>query len=155
VGLINLRIGESVYRIGSLVCYEDVFPNLARESARGGADLFFVATNNAWYGEEGGAEQHAAHSVLRAVENRRPVMRAGNGGWSGWIDSYGTVRDLLLNADGTVYFRGGGAYTIFQFEEWSRQQSYYTRHGDWFVACSGWLAVMSLLLRFYRPKYHS
>ena len=155
VGLMNLTVGGSVYRIGSLICYEDVFSKLARESARGGADLFFVATNNAWYGEEGGAEQHAAHSVLRAVENRRPVMRAGNGGWSGWIDSYGTVRDLLVDAEGTVYFRGGGAYTIFQFREWSRQQSYYTRHGDWFVALSGGLAVLSLLLRLYRPKHRS
>ena len=155
VSLINLTVGGSVYRIGSLICYEDVFSNLARESARGGADLFFVATNNAWYGEEGGAEQHAAHSVLRAVENRRPVMRAGNGGWSGWIDSYGTVRDLLLDAEGTIYFRGGGAYTIVQFEEWSRQQSYYTRHGDWFVALSGGLALMSLLFCLYQPKLRS
>ena len=155
VSLINLTVGGSVYRIGSLICYEDVFSNLARESARGGADLFFVATNNAWYGEEGGAEQHAAHSVLRAVENRRPVMRAGNGGWSGWIDSYGTVRDLLVDAEGTIYFRGGGAYTIVQFEEWSRQQSYYTRHGDWFVALSGGLAAISLLLGQYRPKHCS
>ena len=155
VGLMNLTVGGSVYRIGSLICYEDVFSNLARESARGGADLFFVATNNAWYGEEGGAEQHAAHSVLRAVENRRPVMRAGNGGWSGWIDSYGTVRDLLLDAEGTIYFRGGGGYTILQFEEWSRQQSYYTRHGDWFVALSGGLALMSLLFCLYQPKLRS
>ena len=152
VGLMNLTVGGSVYRIGSLICYEDVFSNLARESARSGADLFFVATNNAWYGEEGGAEQHAAHSVLRAVENRRPVMRAGNGGWSGWIDSYGTVRDLLVDAEGTIYFRGGGAYTIEQFEEWSRQQSYYTRHGDWFVALSGGLALMSLLFGLHQLK---
>lgn len=148
VGLIDLTVSESTYQIGSLVCYEDAFPKLARESARAGADLFFVATNNAWYGEEGGAEQHAAHSVLRAVENRRPVMRAGNGGWSGWIDSYGTVRDVLVDAEGSVYFRGGGAYTVFQFEEWARQQSYYTRHGDWFVALSGGLAAWALLLCF-------
>ena len=153
VCLMNLSVGGSVYRIGSLICYEDVFSNLARESARGGADLFFVATNNAWYGEEGGAEQHAAHSVLRAVENRRPVMRAGNGGWSGWIDSYGTIRDLLVDAEGSIYFRGGGTYTIVQFEEWSRQQSYYTRYGDWFVALSGGLAGISLLLGLHRPKH--
>ncbi len=155
VDLMNLTVGGSVYRIGSLICYEDVFSDLARESARGGADLFFVATNNAWYGEEGGAEQHAAHSVLRAVENRRPVMRAGNGGWSGWIDSYGTVRDILTDAQGTIYFRGGGAFTIVQFEEWSGQQSYYTRHGDWFVVLSGGLAVISLLLGLYLPKHCS
>ncbi|MGZ0656476.1 apolipoprotein N-acyltransferase [Coraliomargarita sp. W4R72] len=149
-GLIDLTLNESTYRVGSLVCYEDVFPGLARSSARAGADVFFVATNNAWYGEEGGAVQHAAHSVLRAVENRRPVMRAGNGGWSGWIDSYGTVREVLLDERGSVYFRGGGSYSVFQFEEWTRQQSYYTRHGDWFVSLSGALAVMALLLNFRR-----
>ena len=92
---------------------------------------------------------------MRAVENRRPVMRAGNGGWSGWIDSYGIVRDLLVDAEGTIYFRGGGAYTIVQFEEWSRQQSYYTRHGDWFVVLSGGLALISLLFCLYQPKLRS
>ena len=152
VGLIDLRLGEATYRVGSLICYEDAFPRLARESARAGADVFFVATNNAWYGEEGAAEQHAAHSVLRAVENRRPVMRVGNGGWSGWIDSYGTVRNVLVDAEGSIYFRGGGAYGVFQFEEWSRQQSYYTRHGDWFVGLSGGFAAMALVLGLRRRQ---
>jgi len=169
VSLIDLQIGEKTYQVGSLVCYEDAFPRLARESARAGADVFFVATNNAWYGEEGGAVQHAAHSVLRAVENRRPVMRAGNGGWSGFIDAYGGFVDepryhikdgrrelipytVLVDEEGSVYFRGGGSYSVFQFEEWSHQQSYYTRHGDWFVAVSGALAVFALLLGFYLPK---
>jgi apolipoprotein N-acyltransferase len=145
-GLIDLTLNDTTYRVGSLVCYEDVFPRLARASAQAGADLFFVATNNAWYGEEGGAVQHAAHSVLRAVENRRPVMRVGNGGWSGWIDSYGSVRDVLLDEEGSIYFRGGGSYRVSQFEEWTRRQSYYTRHGDWFVAVSAGLFVCALLI---------
>ncbi|MGJ8640144.1 MAG: apolipoprotein N-acyltransferase [Opitutaceae bacterium] len=145
--LIDLPIGEKVFSVGSLVCYEDIFPSLARDSARAGAEVFFVATNNAWYGEEGGAPQHAAHSVLRAVENRRPVMRAGNAGWSGWIDAYGTVREVLTDADGSIYFRGGGAYDVFQFQEWRTQQSFYTRHGDWFVWVSGALLVLGILIR--------
>lgn len=146
--LIDLRVdsGAASYRIGSLVCYEDVFPHLARESARAGADIFFVATNNAWYGEEGGAEQHAAHSVLRAVENRRPVMRAGNGGWSGWIDSQGSVREVLRDAEGSIYFRGGGTLDLFRFASWARQQSFYTRHGDWFVGLSGALALIGIVV---------
>ena len=145
-GLLEITVAEQAILVGSLVCYEDVFPRLARESARAGAQVFFVATNNAWYGEEGGAPQHAAHSVLRAVENRRPIMRCGNGGWSGWIDCYGTVRDVLRDEHGSVYFRGGGSYTVLQFEEWQGRQSFYTRHGDWFVvACAG-LALISLLL---------
>ena len=145
-GLMEVTIGEETVKIGSLVCYEDVFPRLARESARAGAQVFFVATNNAWYGEEGGAPQHAAHSVLRAVENRRPVMRCGNGGWSGWIDCYGTVRDVLYDEHGSVYFRGGGSYTVLHFKEWMRQQSFYTRHGDWFVALCGGLALVAIAL---------
>lgn len=145
-GLIELTIGDDRVKVGSLVCYEDVFPSLARDSARAGAQVFFVATNNAWYGEEGGAPQHAAHSVLRAVENRRPVMRCGNGGWSGWIDCYGSVRDVLHDEHGSVYFRGGGSYTVLHFEQWMRQQSFYTRHGDWFVVLSGVLCLVALVL---------
>jgi len=144
--LIELELNERSLKIGSLVCYEDIFPALARASARAGAQVFFVATNNAWYGEEGGAEQHAAHSVLRAVENRRPVMRCGNGGWSGWIDAYGTVREVLLDEHGSIYFRGGGSYTISHFKEWTRQQSFYTRHGDWFVGLCGGLVLVSIPL---------
>lgn len=150
--LIDFELGEESYRIGSLVCYEDVFPALARESARAGAQVFFVATNNAWYGEEGGAEQHAAHSVLRAVENRRPVMRCGNGGWSGWIDAYGTVREVLYDENGSIYFTGGGTYTVSHFEEWMRQQSFYTRHGDWFVLLCGGFVLMATGLCFWLRK---
>jgi len=145
--LIELKLAERSVQIGSLVCYEDAFPALARASTREGAEVLFVATNNAWYGEEGGAAQHAAHSVLRAVENRRPVMRAGNGGWSGWIDAYGTIRDVLVDAEGSVYFRGGGSYEVFQFKNWQRQQSFYTRHGDWFVVLCAALAALTLFVR--------
>ena len=143
--VLPLQIGERRIACGPLVCYEDVFPALGRESVRAGAEVLFVATNNAWYGEEGGASQHAAHSVLRAVENRRPVMRCGNGGWSGWVDAYGTVREVLCDDRGSVYFRGGGNLTVKQDRRWLRRQSYYTRHGDWFIGLSGGLVAASLL----------
>lgn len=145
-GLIELRLEERSLMVGPLVCYEDVFPRLARESVRAGAELLFVATNNAWFGEEGGASQHAAHSVLRAVENRRPVMRAGNAGWSGWIDAYGTVREVLTDMDNSIYFRGGGSYTVSQYDDWLKQRSFYTRHGDWFVALSALLALIGAVM---------
>ena len=150
--LIDLKVKEQTLKIGSLVCYEDIYPALARASARAGAQVFFVATNNAWYGEEGGAEQHAAHSVLRAVENRRPVIRCGNGGWSGWIDAYGTVREVLYDEHGSIYFRGGGSYTVSHFDEWMRQQSFYTRHGDWFVGLCGGFVLLTSAVSFWRIK---
>ncbi len=151
-GLLSLEAGGREWSVGPLVCYEDIFPSLARDSVRVGAELIFVATNNAWYGEEGCAEQHAAHSVLRAVENRRPVLRCGNGGWSGWIDAYGTIREVLRDEQGSTYFRGGGNFTVFQYEEWLRKKSYYTRHGDWFVVVCGGLAVAGVMFFWIRRR---
>ncbi|WP_269523950.1 apolipoprotein N-acyltransferase [Coraliomargarita parva] len=142
--LLTLHVRGHAIKVGPLVCYEDVFPRLARASVQAGAEVLFVTTNNAWYGEEGGAYQHAAHSVLRAVENRRPVMRCGNGGWSGSIDAMGAVHSVLLNENGSVYFRGGGSFGVIQFGRWERQQSFYTRHGDWFVWVSAGFALVAV-----------
>ena len=119
--------------IGVLICYEDIFPNLARESTRAGAEVLTVLTNNAWFGEGGAAYQHAANSVLRAVENRRPVIRCGNGGWSGWIDEYGNVRGVLTDERDSVYFRGARTLDVTRDLRWAGKLSYYTEHGDWFL----------------------
>jgi apolipoprotein N-acyltransferase len=125
--------GGPTYRLGSLLCYEDIFPALARSEAREGVDFFFVATNNAWYGEEAGAYQHAVHSILRAVENRRPVLRCGNGGWSGMIDEYGVVRSVCTRPGKGVYFEGEDVVPLLRDPLWKDRLTFYTRHGDWFA----------------------
>ncbi len=146
--LLPLEIANGrTLEVGVLICYEDIFPQLARSSAQAGADIFFVATNNAWYGEEGGAYQHAAHAALRAVETRRPVVRVGNGGWSGWFDSFGAVREVMLDEHGSIYFRGGGTAEVFQYTYWDGRQSFYVRYGNWFVGLS---ALFALALVRYR-----
>jgi len=131
---------------GPLICYEDVYPQLARASALAGSDVLVVLTNNGWFGEGGAAYQHAANSVLRAVETRRPVLRCGNGGWSGWIDEFGTVRSVLVNEAGTIYFRGTQTVKVTRDARWVEHNSYYTEHGDWFVAVSAALALMGCAL---------
>jgi apolipoprotein N-acyltransferase len=151
-GLLPLELENHTWQVGSLICYEDSFPHLARASAQAGAQLFFVATNNAWYGEEGGAYQHAAHSVLRAVETRRPVMRAGNAGWSGWIDSYGRIQEVLEDHRGSVYFKGVGQITVYQFDEWLHRTSAYTQWGDWIIAVAAVYAVPCWLHRWRRQR---
>ena len=145
---------------GPLICFEDIFPSLASADARDGADFLFVATNDAWYGEGGAAYQHAAHSVLRAVETRRPVLRCGNNGWSGWIDEFGAIRGVLTRdadgtihtkpgiADATVYFRGHAVINVSRDARWIGRQSFYVEHGDWFVAvCAALVALGWLFLR--------
>jgi apolipoprotein N-acyltransferase len=129
--IITARSG--VLSVGALICYEDIFPQLARDSVFMGADFFVVLTNNGWFGEGGAAYQHAAHSVLRAVETRRPVIRCSNGGWSGWIDEFGKIRATMTNKEGSIYFRGAADYAIARDSRWIERASFYSRHGDWFV----------------------
>ncbi|MGC4074829.1 MAG: apolipoprotein N-acyltransferase [Nibricoccus sp.] len=145
--LITAKSG--VFVASPLICYEDIFPKLARESVLSGGEVFVVLTNNGWFGEGGAAYQHAAHSVLRAVETRRPVIRCGNGGWSGWIDEFGKIRNEMTNKAGTVYFRGTSTYEITRDSRWIERPSFYTRFGDWFVG----LSLVLVLLGFGSVAY--
>lgn len=155
--IIPLKIEDKEILVGGLVCYEDVFPYLAWQSMRAShaPDLFFVATNNAWYGEESGAYQHAAHAVLRAVENRRPLVRCGNGGWSGWIDEWGKIRQVFSDDRNNVYVRGVTGFDIVVSDAWRGKFSFYTRFGHWYGALSGiftgvWFAA--LFIGFLRRR---
>jgi apolipoprotein N-acyltransferase len=149
-------VGSQQVPVGVLVCYEDIFPSLARDSVQSGAEVLAVLTNNAWYGEGAAAYQHAAHSVLRAIENRRPVIRCGNGGWSGWIDEFGNIRVTVRNDADSVYFRGAQTVTVSRDARWHQRLSFYTQHGDWFVAVCVALGIgvyyLVLTLRPPRPR---
>jgi apolipoprotein N-acyltransferase len=132
--------GEPV-AFGPLICYEDIFPELARLSVLSGAGVLVVLTNNGWFGTGGAAEQHAAHSVLRAVETRRPVLRCGNAGWSGWIDEFGVVRSVLSDPERGIYFRGSRSIDLTRDARWIDRTSFYVEHGNWFVALAAFLAL--------------
>lgn len=147
-----IPVGPTHVSVGTLICYEDIFPALARESVRSGAEVLAVLTNNGWFGEGGAAYQHATHSVLRAVETRRPVIRCGNGGWSGWIDEFGNTRATLTNEEGSVYFRGAQTLNVTRDLRWRGRQSFYTEHGDWFlVVCAGLAVIAYYLVVTLRP----
>ncbi len=75
--------------INSLVCFESVFPSFVADFTQKGSELITVVTNDSWYGNSSGPYQHKEIGVLRAVENRRTVLRAANGGISTIIDPLG------------------------------------------------------------------
>lgn len=144
---LTISVRRTSVTFGPLICYEDIFPRLARASALGGSEVLTVVTNDAWYGEGGAAYQHAAHSVLRAVETRRPLLRCGNGGWSGWIDEFGNVRFVAKDEQENIYFRGAQAATITRDARWIGRQSFYTQHGDWFIlVCVAVMGFGAMLL---------
>jgi apolipoprotein N-acyltransferase len=133
------------FAMGALVCYEDVFPELAREHALAGADLLLVITNDAWYGREAGAHQHAAHSVLLAAATGLPVVRCGNAGWSGTIDPLGRAHALTEN--GSIYFRGSQLAAPISIPRIRHAPTFWVRHGDWAVGLGGLLFALAYVWR--------
>jgi len=107
-------------RLGVLICFESIFPDLARRQTGAGAGLLVNLTNDAWYGRSSAPWQHLSMAVFRAVENRRSLARAANTGVSGFIDPLGRLHRLsplfeeytgcqalpLLRTE-TIFGRGG------------------------------------------------
>jgi len=111
-------------KLGIQICYEIIFPQLAREQVRNGAGLLITITNDAWYGKTAGPYQHFSLAVLRAVENRRVLARAANTGISGFIDPVGRMLDLTpLMEEATVVREVPLLDTL----------TFYTRFGDVFA----------------------
>lgn len=77
--------------IGIAICFESIFPDLARRYRRAGATVLVNLTNDVWMGPTAGPAQHAAHLRLRAVETRMGVVQASNSGVSQVVDPLGRV----------------------------------------------------------------
>jgi len=77
--------------VGGLVCYESVDPAFVSAFVQKGAELITVVTNDSWYGKSSGPYQHKDFAILRAVENRRSVVRCANGGVSCIINAKGEI----------------------------------------------------------------
>ena len=109
------------HKTGVLVCFEILFPAISRQFVINGADILTTITNDAWFGRTSAPAQHFSLAVLRAVENRRSVVRAANTGISGFIDPLGQVSGATQLFTDAVDVRSLPALTFFTF---------YTRHGD-------------------------
>jgi apolipoprotein N-acyltransferase len=113
-------------KIGVLICFESIFPELAREISVNGANLLANITNDAWFGKSSAPWQHMSMAVFRAVENRRSLVRAANTGISTIIDPLGRVagvsplfesfyqvKEVALLQDKTIFTRFGHYFGLF------------------------------------------
>jgi apolipoprotein N-acyltransferase len=123
--------------IGPLVCYESIFPYLARAQVANGARLLVNITNDAWFGKTGAAYQHLSMAVLRAVENHVCLARAANTGISAFIDGAGR---LLWTSEINV----PEAHALDL--AWLPGGSLYTRIGDIFAWACVIIAGLALIL---------
>ncbi len=133
-------------KTSTLICFEDMFPELAREYVEDDTDFLVNLTNDGWFGDSAEQWQHMAGGVFRAVENGVPLVRCCNNGVTCWVDATGRVRDILKDQNDSVY--GIGAMTI-EVPLQKHVPTFYNRHGDRF----GWgcviLASVLLLKRIF------
>ncbi len=140
------QTAETGPRFSILICFEDIFPALARKFVERGADFLAVLTNDAWFGHSSAPYQHLQASVFRAIENGVSVVRAANTGVSGFITSTGRVVERVKNQEGKdTFVMGGMTYPVI----WAKEATPY-RKGGWLFpyvcilvmlpAASSWLS---------------
>jgi apolipoprotein N-acyltransferase len=81
-------------KLGVQVCYEIIFPELARQYVQAGARVLVAITNDAWFGRSSAPYQHLAISTFRAIETRTPLIRAANTGVTAIVDQNGHIRTM-------------------------------------------------------------
>jgi apolipoprotein N-acyltransferase len=136
-------IGAPGGRLGIVICFEVIFPDLVRQFVDQGADYMVTITNDAWFGRSGAPYQHFAMVVFRAIENRVAFARAANTGISGFIDAEGHIlRTTELFVEGALSgeVRTGGPRT------------FYTAYGDVFAHLCVILTVLMSAVAWYQGR---
>jgi apolipoprotein N-acyltransferase len=109
-------------KAGVMICFESAIPSLARHYSASGADVLIEMTNDGYLGPTPVLRQHLANAVFRAVENRRPVIRATNTGITAVITEEGVVQQP------TAGFTADARLTAVALA--NRQPTFYARFGD-------------------------
>ena len=132
-------------RFSVLICFEDTFPFLSRESVERGAQFLVVITNDAWFSKSAAAYQHLQASVFRAIENGVPVIRSANTGVSAFIDQRGKVLDRVKDQRGSDTFIAGG---LVRSVSPSNEKTFYRTNGYRLPIYCLIFALMSCIFTF-------
>jgi len=111
---------QSGIGVAPVICYESLWGDWIGKSVKEGAQFIAIITNDGWWGNTSGKDQHLLYAKLRAIETRRWVVRSANTGISGFIDQKGDLvkqskwwvptalkADINLNSDLTFYVENG------------------------------------------------
>ncbi len=142
-GRIEEPLAAGSIRAGVLICFESIFPGLARSWVDRGANVLINLTNDAWYGRSSAPYQSWAMTIFRATETRRSVVRSANTGISGVVDPLGRVQsesDLFVTWSGTM------AVPLLE------QRTIFVRGGWLFAPFSGLIAALILLVAKKRAQ---
>ena len=131
-----IKVGGKNINISSSICYESIYGELATQFVRRGSNILTVSTNDSWWNDSPGHIQHFEMARLRAIENRRYVLRSANGGFSGIIDPMGNVLQK------TGYLKRTSLHdTVYA----QNRLTFYTKHGDYLATFAIILSILGIL----------
>jgi apolipoprotein N-acyltransferase len=125
--------------ITPLICYESIYGDLQK----GNTNLIAIITNDGWWKNTAGYKQHFTYARLRAVEQRKTIIRSANTGISGVINAKGEVlestnwdEDICIAAD----------------VELNNETTFYSVFGDYIGRLSVFVAFMLMITSFVKGK---
>jgi apolipoprotein N-acyltransferase len=128
-------------KVAPVICYESVYGNYVGGYVKNGAQFLAIITNDAWWGDTQGHQQHLSIARLRAIETRRWIARSANTGISAVINPSGKVVDRLeYETQGVLRATIGLSDEI----------TFYTRHGDYIARIAGGMGLFILLFGIFK-----
>lgn len=135
--------GTSGLKVGPVICFESAFGQYVSKFVRKGAQMFFIITNDGWWKDSAGYEQHFSYARLRAIETRRSIARSGNTGVSAFINQRGDIQQATLQ----------GVKTAIRGQLKANDKiTFYTQYGDYIGRVSLFVAVLLLLYYFTQTR---
>lgn len=138
-----LDSANGAHRYGIFICYEDVFGDEVRHFARNGAEALVNISDDGWYGDTSAPWQHLNIARMRAIENRRWLLRDTNTGITAVIDPEGRVRQSIPRHEVNALPARFG---------YRSDVTFYSEHGDVFAWICAVLVIAELGYIFYRKQ---
>ena len=124
VSVFGATTGENNIQIGTLICFDSIYETLAIQSARAGAEMFIIPSNDSWFYDSRAMNMHHSQNILRAVEQGKYTVNCGNTGITSVVNDKGEVLSIM-----PIYEEGYVIDTVYA----SSTRTLYSYIGNLFV----------------------
>lgn len=129
-------------KVAPIICYESIYGEFTTDYVKKGANVLFIMTNDSWWGNSDGHKQLLLYGNLRAIENRRDIVRSANSGVSAFVNQKGEITAALP-------YETNGA--LLGKVKLNNELTFYSQHGDYLVRFA--LLIAGILLG-YTAAWH-
>lgn len=140
----TFQLVRNPVRVAPIICFEDTLSSLVREVNRQDPEILINLTNDAWFKDSPGAQQHLANAVFRTVEFDLPMIRSTNSGVTCQISQKGIIERILKDEkENKIEIEG----VLVSDLKWTPSRvTFYEKFGNWIVLLST-LLISGLLLK--------